>query len=142
MYLTLVRYTANRYQDVKLLVREAIKWMEESDEREQRNIANWCRKVQNITPMNIGIQIFVAEVLSLTMVDPFEEAIADNQKYCKKILFKTIKDKKPSNQSNEQIVRKFVQKKLLSFDLIDTTDSRSKKVFKTPIIYFNVFGTY
>lgn len=74
------------------MVREAIKWMDESDEKEQDTIKNWCDKIKSVTSSNVGIQIFIMEVLSLSMVDPLDEAIEDCQKFCRSILFKTIKE--------------------------------------------------
>ncbi|KAL4446650.1 hypothetical protein ABPG74_005588 [Tetrahymena malaccensis] len=147
-YLSFFLLQLNKYSsDVKHLIREAIKWMEESDEKEKQNIKDWCDKINNISSSKLGIQIFVMEVLSLSMVNPMEEAIEENQKFCKKLLFKPKKESQSLNNtqvnlsrakivqnSNQYFNVKLEQKKLISFLLVEDSGNQ------VPCVIFNMIG--
>ncbi|EGR33284.1 hypothetical protein IMG5_057070 [Ichthyophthirius multifiliis] len=75
-------------KEVKVLLKETVKWMEATEEKEEENIQIWTSKLQTINYKNIEIQTFIAELLELSIQSPLGKAITQNQKYCRKYIFK------------------------------------------------------
>ena len=66
--------------------------MESNDINEEINLKTWINKIEPISQANIEFQIFVIEIVTISLEDPYENAISSNQKYCRNLIFKEKTD--------------------------------------------------
>jgi hypothetical protein len=62
-------------EDVKMLLKEAVIYMDADDDKEEQNLIKWIELLVPVTEENVEDQSFIVELLGLSVIDSLEQPL-------------------------------------------------------------------
>ncbi|CAD8052984.1 unnamed protein product [Paramecium sonneborni] len=118
------------------LIKESVRYTDMSESKE--NIKKWVNQLEDLSQDNIEDQTLYIEILSLIMIDPYENPNLLCQNTCRRLLFGTKSQQKQSNPFHIALVALDIQEENTnSYPIVQFYPKRQKEL---QMQYANQFG--
>lgn len=94
-------------ESVSELLKQSVRYTFMENEEDRSDLEKWVVQLKPISQENIEDQTLFVEILSLIMIDPYENPIASCQDVCRKLLFKETKASRGSGSAFERALISF-----------------------------------